>query len=197
MHSFDYDPFSVACTLELRRRFFPDDPEWIIEQGFVLDRDFLQSLGRYDIVYSWGVLHHTGKMWEAIDNVSKIVNQNGMLFIAIYNDQGGKSIIWLKVKQIYCSSRIGRLLVLSIFIPYMFLMAVAASIAQKENRFAAYKKKRGMSIVYDWFDWLGGYPFEVAKVEHIFLFLRNRGFRLRNLKTTNSSANNQFVFIKE
>ena len=95
MHSFDYDPFSVACTLELRRRFFPDDPEWIIEQGSVLDRDFLQSLGRYDIVYSWGVLHHTGKMWEAIDNVSKIVNQNGMLFIAIYNDQGGKSKIWL------------------------------------------------------------------------------------------------------
>src|SRR5271154_68122 len=28
VHSFDYDPQSVACALELRQRYFPGDPDW-------------------------------------------------------------------------------------------------------------------------------------------------------------------------
>lgn len=63
IHSFDYDPQSVACTAELRRRFFPKHPAWTIEQGSVLDKEYLAGLGKYDVVYSWGVLHHTGAMW--------------------------------------------------------------------------------------------------------------------------------------
>jgi len=73
VHSFDYDPQSVACTKELKRRFYPDDPEWTVEHGDILDRGYLKALGQYDIVYSWGVLHHTGAMWEALENgVSQI-----------------------------------------------------------------------------------------------------------------------------
>src|SRR3954452_16953624 len=67
VHSFDYDPESVACTAELKRRFFPDDPAWTVERGSVLDRDYLAKLGAFDVVYSWGVLHHTGAMWTAIE----------------------------------------------------------------------------------------------------------------------------------
>src|SRR5438270_7636215 len=59
VHSFDFDPNSVACTSELKRRFFAKDPNWTIEQGSVLDKPYLTSLGTFDIVYSWGVLHHT------------------------------------------------------------------------------------------------------------------------------------------
>src|SRR4051794_15023881 len=55
VRSFDYDPQSVACTAELKRRYFPDDERWTIEPGSVLDRDFLAGLGTFDIVYSWGV----------------------------------------------------------------------------------------------------------------------------------------------
>src|SRR5205823_4976755 len=62
VHSFDYDPESVLCTQELKRRFFPGDVNWTIEQGSVLDPVYLQSLGAFDVVYSWGVLHHTGDM---------------------------------------------------------------------------------------------------------------------------------------
>ncbi len=64
VHSFDYDPKSVACTQELKRRYFPDDSSWRIEQGSVLNVNYLKSLGHFDIVYSWGVLHHTGDMWQ-------------------------------------------------------------------------------------------------------------------------------------
>src|SRR5206468_969431 len=80
--SFDFDPESVACTAELKRRYFPDDPDWRVEQGSVLDRDFLSGLGTFDIVYSWGVLHHTGAMWDALDKVEGLVGTKGQLFIA-------------------------------------------------------------------------------------------------------------------
>ncbi|MCX6354093.1 MAG: class I SAM-dependent methyltransferase [Candidatus Aureabacteria bacterium] len=197
VHSFDYDPSSVACTTELRTRFFPDDREWTIEQGSVLDKDFLKLLGSFDIVYSWGVLHHTGKMWEALKNVTDLVKKNGVLCIAIYNDMGRRSRFWRRVKRTYCSSSIGRIFVSGVFIPYYFSRAAAASIIRRKNLFSTYKNNRGMSIVHDWFDWLGGFPYEVATVEEIFKFYKNRGFKLQNLKTTVSLGNNQFVFIKE
>src|SRR3712207_6062570 len=97
VRSFDYDPQSVACTQELKRRYFADDLNWTIEQGSVLDVDYVKSLGQFDIVYSWGVLHHTGAMWQALENASLPVADGGYLFIAIYNDQGGKSRQWLNV----------------------------------------------------------------------------------------------------
>ena len=54
VHSFDYDPQSVACTAELKRRFFPDDPEWTVEEGSILDNQYVSGLGLFDVVYSWG-----------------------------------------------------------------------------------------------------------------------------------------------
>src|SRR5256886_15826578 len=63
VHSFDYDPRSVACTSELKRRYFAEDPEWVVEEASVLDRQYLATLGRFDIVDSWGGLDHTGAVW--------------------------------------------------------------------------------------------------------------------------------------
>src|SRR5690349_12852157 len=65
VHSFDYDPQSVACTRELKKKYFPQDSSWMIDEASVLDQGYLSKLGRFDVVYSWGVLHHTGSMWEA------------------------------------------------------------------------------------------------------------------------------------
>ncbi len=195
--SFDYDPSSVACATELRSRYFPEDSDWDVKQGSVLDKAFLSSLGEFDVVYSWGVLHHTGSMWEALDNAGSLVKQNGSLFISIYNDQGMVSKLWWKVKKVYCSAFIGKLLVCSLFFPYFFLRTLLLSIVTRENSFASYKKNRGMSIVYDWYDWLGGFPFEVAKPEELFHFYKARGFRLENLVTSNRLGTNQLVFIRD
>ena len=62
------------------------------------------------------------------------------------------------------------------------------------NRYTEYKKNRGMSVYYDWIDWLGGYPFEVAKFDDIVEFYRGRGLALLRKKTTKGWGNNEFVF---
>ena len=103
VHSFDYDINSVACTAELKRRYFPDDPYWTIERGSALDAAYLESLGTYDIVYSWGVLHHTGDMWTALDLARQRVGAGGKLVVAIYNDAGGRSKRWSWIKRRYIS----------------------------------------------------------------------------------------------
>ena len=101
VHSFDYDTQSVACTAELKKRYYPDDTDWQVEEGSALDNDYLKSLGKFDIVYSWGVLHHTGAMIQALGNVAPLVNDRGYLFIAIYNNQGRSSQAWRRVKMAY------------------------------------------------------------------------------------------------
>jgi 2-polyprenyl-3-methyl-5-hydroxy-6-metoxy-1,4-benzoquinol methylase len=194
--SFDYDPESVACTNYLRSQYFRGDHNWQIHRGSVLDEEFLKSLGDFDIVYSWGVLHHTGNMWKAIENVSSLVKANGILCIAIYNDQGRISRLWRRAKKLYCSGFLGKFLVGSIFLPYLFSRVLVSSILRRENVFAKYRKNRGMSIAHDWFDWLGGFPYEVAKVDEIVLYHQKRGFTLRNIVTTIGWGCNEYVFVK-
>lgn len=198
VHSFDYDPRSVACTRELRRRFFPEDAMWVVEEGSVLDRRYVESLGEFDVVYSWGVLHHTGAMWTALEHAALPVGPGGKLFIAIYNDQGGLSRRWRAVKKFYCSGPVARAIVCSIAIPWFFGRRLAIDLLKGQNpatTYRTYKERRGMSPVHDWIDWLGGYPFEVARPEEIFRFYRDRGFALANLTTKGALAGcNEFVF---
>jgi 2-polyprenyl-3-methyl-5-hydroxy-6-metoxy-1,4-benzoquinol methylase len=201
VHSFDYDPQSVACTQELKRRYFADAARWKIEQGSVLDEQYLRDLGQFDVVYSWGVLHHTGEMWRALANVADLVKPGGVVFISIYNDQGGTSRRWKTVKRIYNSGTPGRLLTSGVFIPYFILRGAAGDLIRHTNPlrgYREYKRSRGMSRVHDWFDWLGGYPFEVAKPEDVFAPYHDQGFRLERLKTCGGGLGcNEFVLRKQ
>lgn len=196
--SFDFDPQSVQCAVALRSRYFPDDPAWTIQEGSVLDATFIDSLGQFDIVYSWGVLHHTGSMWKALDLVTRLVQPRGQLFIAIYNDQGYISRYWTKIKKLYCSGPMGRWFVKAIWIPYFVLPPLLLDLVKLRDPtriYREYKRERGMSKVHDWYDWLGGYPFEVAKPEQIFNFYKNKGFELQELITCGGGLGcNQFVF---
>ncbi len=204
LHSFDFDPKSVACTADLRNRFFPEDLNWTIQEGSVLDRDYLRSLETFDVVYSWGVLHHTGKMWEALDNVSQAVSPGGQLFIAIYNDVGWRSVMWRGIK--FCYNKLPRFLrkpfVLSVLIPGQ-MKALMESIVKLQLRqyvssWTQYGKHRGMSRWHDAVDWIGGYPYEVASTKNLVEFYKARGFNLLKAHTPEYKLGcNELVFVRE
>lgn len=200
VRSFDYDIQSVNCTRELKRRFFPHSSNWEIEQGSALDPAYLQSLGKFDVVYSWGVLHHTGNMWQALQNALLPLETRGMLFISIYNDQGRMSKFWRSIKRAYNTlPRRWRFLVLipSFFLVYGMKMAGDIFRGRPLQYFKNYGKSRGMSPWRDIVDWVGGYPFEVAKPDDIFEFYFSKGLELRRLKTVGcGSGCNEFIFQK-
>ena len=203
VHSFDYDPHSVACTTELKRRYFPHDDSWKVEEGSALDADYIRSLGEFDIVYSWGVLHHTGEMWKALENAQLPVADGGKLFLAIYNDTGSQSARWHWIKKTYC--RLPRLMktpfAIAVSAPEeakaLVRSLVKARPAEYIRTWTRYDKNRGMNHWHDLIDWVGGYPYEVAKPEEIFDFYRARGFMLTKLKCGAVGLGcNEFVFQK-
>ena len=88
VHSFDYDPSSVACTRRLRDLYATGECHWQAERGSALDQSYMDSLGQFDVVYAWGVLHHTGDLWTSLEYAAARVRENGSILLAIYNDQG-------------------------------------------------------------------------------------------------------------
>jgi|SRR5262245_569066 len=197
--SIDYDAESVATTREIKRRFLPE-ADWAIERGDVTDGSFLARIGTYDVVYAWGVLHHTGAIWHALDNTCRRVGEGGILFVSIYNDQGRKSRAWRRVKQRY--NRLPQLLrppfAVAVMLPFELRSFTGALIRCNPGKYVrewTQPRRRGMSRWHDLLDWVGGYPFEVARPEEVFEFCRDRGFELLRLQTCGgSSGNNQFVF---
>jgi len=165
VQAFDYDLQSVACTDELKRRYFPDDPNWAVQKGSILDGNFISGLGQFDVCYAWGVLHHTGALWQALYNAQLPLRQGGLLFVAIYNDQGLISTLWKIIKRFYSSGWLGRATMSLIFYPIFFLSGFILDLVHVRNparRYREHKKYRGMSLVHDWRDWLGGYPFALT-----------------------------------
>ena len=101
VHSFELRPQVCGLHPGTQAPLFCGRRQWLIEEGSVLDREYLARLGQFDVVCSWGVLHHTGAMWQALENVAPLVVGGGKLFLAIYNDQGLVSRYWLGIKALY------------------------------------------------------------------------------------------------
>jgi len=203
VHSFDFDSNSFSCTRELKRRYFNDDAKWVVEQGSALDTAYVAGLGKFDIVYSWGVLHHTGEMWKALENAVIPTTEGGKLFVAIYNDTGSQASRWHWIKKTYCQ--------LPRMLKTPFAVAVSAPDEAKKmlssiirfrpmeyvHSWTRYKNGRGMNRWYDIIDWVGGFPYEVASADEMFDFYRARGFVLTKLKTKGVGLGcNEFVFEK-
>lgn len=203
VHSFDFDPASVECTRRTKEAYLSGDQRWSIEQGSILDDDYVRSLGQFDIVYSWGVLHHTGNLARALDNAIDLVAPEGTLYIALYNDQGGASRRWLRVKQAYnrLPSRARWLVVWPaacwLWTPTMLLDALRGRPFHSWRSYAE-RSRRGMSAWHDVVDWVGGLPFEVAKPETVLERLRRDGFTLEWLITCAGGLGcNEYVFRRQ
>lgn len=199
VHSLDYDPRSVACTRELRRRYFPDDPEWVVQEGSALDPAYMDSLGTFDIVYSWGVLHHTGDMWRGLELAQRRVADGGLLFIALYNDMGAESDRWRSIKKAYCGlpTPLRAPFAVLAMLPYEVKTIGRAVLRFRPQEYVhlwtRYSGNRGMSRWRDIIDWVGGYPYEVAGADQIVDYYRERGFEPALVKRTKGLGCNEFV----
>jgi 2-polyprenyl-3-methyl-5-hydroxy-6-metoxy-1,4-benzoquinol methylase len=204
VHSFDFDTSSVACTTELKNRYFRADGSWVVERGSILDTEYITSLGEFDVVYSWGVLHHTGDMWTALGHAGQAVRPGGLLMCAIYNDQDVTSQRWRELKRRYnlAGPVVRRLIEFLTWALTWGKFVVWDMIRLKPFRtysaWKAYSRERGMSPWHDVVDWAGGFPFEVAKPEQVVAFLRAQKFQLERMKTCGGGKGcNEFLFRRE
>jgi 2-polyprenyl-6-hydroxyphenyl methylase/3-demethylubiquinone-9 3-methyltransferase len=175
VHSFDRDPDSVDCGVELRRRYFPGDPRWTVERGSILDARYVADLDRFDVVYSWGVLSHTGAMGEAIRNAAMLVKPGGQLVLALH----GKTLLcrpWTHIKRWYAAAdpqvqRRAREC-------YIRLVRLAFKVARRdfESHVTQYRSKRGLDFEHDLHDWMRGYPFESIRPKAVDKRMANFGF---------------------
>lgn len=173
----DIDPDSVAATRALAERY---GAEMTIHQQSVFD-----ASGDYDIVYSWGVLHHTGDMWRAIEHAAKLVRPGGLFAIALYQKTPSCGA-WTRIKRIYAHSpAAGQALIRW---PYTLLHMLRLGTRTNPVRYIReYQQKRGMNFFTDIHDWLGGYPYESATPEEIVGFFDKLGFDLvRDLRAPES-----------
>lgn len=196
VHSLDSDAQSVACAQALKERFAPADAGWRIDRASILDATYRAAVAPADIVYSWGVLHHTGALWEALAATAGLVRPGGLLAIAIYNDQGRASRRWAWVKRSYVgwpALRPALLLggAIRLWGPTMVRDALRGNPLRTWRRYA---DERGMSPWRDVVDWIGGWPFEVARPEDVVRFLRGRDFTLVRLHPSSGHGCNELLF---
>jgi 2-polyprenyl-6-hydroxyphenyl methylase/3-demethylubiquinone-9 3-methyltransferase len=194
---FDYDVNSVGASRYVHRHA-GSPANWQISQGSVLEETFVRSLGQYDIVYSWGVLHHTGDVWTAIRNASIPVAPGGLFYIALYSADVQKEPytpeFWLDVKQRYLrSSWFGKRRWEWWYISTFMLGKDIRKLPEFFKRRADYRKNRGMDIMTDIRDWLGGWPMEFCWDEDVKKFGADKlGLSLVNIAT--GHANTEFLF---
>lgn len=169
----DIDPSSVRAAKAVLGRFYADGP-WQVEECSVFDLPRKRVHG-YDIVHSWGVLHHTGAMWQAIDAACSLVAPQGLLCIALYR-KTPVCRLWKAEKWVYTNAPGWVQALIRGMFKGAFVCGLLVTGRSPRKYFDEYKTARGMDWHHDVHDWLGGYPYESVTPEELSKFLGERGF---------------------
>ena len=197
--SFDYDPDSVATTRKLHEHAGAP-AHWTVQQGSVLDGAFMSTLEPADVVYSWGVLHHTGSMWEAIRNAAGRMKPDAVFLIALYTTDvyiAPSPEFWLQTKRRY--NLAGPFVRRCMEWAYACLVCFIPELMAGRNpaKFMRdYQASRGMSLWTDIKDWLGGWPMEFAGLAETKKFAAEAlGLELLNI--TAGEGNTEYLFRRK
>lgn len=197
--SFDYDMDAVSTT-KMLWQYSGNPANWEVKQGSILDEEFIKTIEPADVVYSWGVLHHTGNMWQAMDNTARLAKKNGLLYIALYDydiQVNPPPEFWLEVKQRYNHSNQWGKRKMELWYIWKFMLY------ENPLRFPALLKQmtdykqsrgRGMAFYTDVKDWLGGWPMEFAKRADVKAWADKTGLEMLTMKT--GEANTEYLFKK-
>lgn len=191
--SVDVDPASVACAEALRRRDERGE-RWTIRRGSVLDDAFLGSLPPASRVYSWGVLHHTGAMWSAVERALTLVAPEGLFALALYTPPRRPGV-HRALKRTY--NRLPRPARPALAAAYAAGVLGYKAAVQRTNPVRYVRRyrrsERGMTFWRDVEDWLGGLPWEYATTAEVVAFAERRGFEVVRVLEQGSGGNNEYL----
>ncbi len=193
--SVDIDPASIRATAILRQSR-GNPANWQVYTGSILDDSLRNKMPPADIVYSWGVLHHTGDLWKAIKNSASFLKPKSLFYIALY-EKNSKSDYWISKKQKYNAAGFWRRRLMEAdYILRVFFWPIGTKKTIDSLRYIiTYKKNRGMSFMTDVRDWLGGWPFEPVTAEETCAFCVNR-LGLEKVQVKTGEANIEYLFAR-
>ena len=174
LEGFDFDPKSVETTKKLLSRFFVSEiRKFSIYEGDILNSDFNR---KFDIVYSWGVLHHTGNLRRAIQRAGSLVQDDGFFVFAFYRKTPfcwfWKIEKWIYSKLPSTFQTPLRFMYIQMF-KFIHVLRGRGSFSEFERN---YKSGRGMDFLIDVHDWLGGHPYESISPFEVRKILKEEGF---------------------
>lgn len=174
VYAVDIDQDSVETTLSVLTNL-ASNKNFKVEKVSIFELD-QQKHGTHDIVYSWGVLHHTGAMMEAIDKAASLCEPQGHFLIALYH-QTPLCGVWKFFKCIY--SKLPKLIqkLLMTFLSIIYLIKITLSGQNPLKFIREYGEDRGMNFIHDAHDWLGGYPYESIKPDALLKYMDEKGFK--------------------
>jgi SAM-dependent methyltransferase len=172
----DYDPDSVNTTKSLLERFQVSISHRV-ERYDILNGDGVSRYGLFDVVYSWGVLHHTGDMWRAIENAAELVKPGGLFVFSLYR-KTYMDFFWKQEKPLYSNAPESAQRWIRGLYVMAFRLGLLLRLQSFEEYVARYRSVRGMDFYHDVHDWLGGYPYETATSWQVARKLAELGFDL-------------------
>lgn len=169
----DLDSWSVETTRAVLTRHAPLVSSEV-RQADVFDLD-PATAGHFDLVYSWGVLHHTGAMGEALGRAAAMVAPGGLFAFALYR-RTRLCGVWRREKRWYAAARPSA----QAMARRIYVALLRAKFAMTGGDFrtyvANYQSARGMDFRHDVHDWMGGYPYESISPAEVDGRMRTLGF---------------------
>ena len=185
----DLDPDSIGTTRILLGKY-TSAHDWSVAEKSVFDLNPERD-GRYDIVYSWGALHHTGSMWIALERAAAMVAPHGRLAVALYR-RTPLCTLWRLEKRFYARAPTSVQAAVRVFYKGCYLAALMATGRSPRRYLANYKSARGMDWSHDVHDWLGGYPYESTEPTAVVIFLKRLGLSVEHIFEHQAAANGLF-----
>lgn len=193
--SVDIDPKAIECARFLQLKGDPTT-NWQVLSGSILDDEFLAGIAPATNVFSWGVLHHTGAMWRAVENTLKLIAPGGRCCLALYNRPNHPRLM-LALKRLY--NRLPKPFKPSMRLGYGVALLMVLTLRRRNPvRYVRDygRRSRGMSFWRDIEDWLGGLPYEYATPDEVSSFVSARGFSITNVIVRSPGACNEYLIVK-